>query len=107
MLFGTRVRYNRKNVKRQLKEEFERELAEKRKAALSRLADNTPKATGYAASRWSAGPVDPKNGFEVHNDASYIDDLNAGHSDQAPRRFIESTAMELGRPTGSIVKYGP
>lgn len=60
----------------------------------------TPVDTGYAQSRWK------HDGVSITNDAPYIEELNAGHSKQAPAYFIEQTVLnEPGViPSGTIVR---
>lgn len=77
------------------------------------LKDATPKATGYAASRWSYYKVERikldislantfiirfKNEAQyiINNDAEYITYLNAGSSKQAPAYFVEQTILKNG-----------
>lgn len=64
------------------------------------LQTATPVDTGYAESRWRV------EGSAIVNDADYIDDLNKGHSEQAPAYFIEETLLtQKGvRPSGTIVR---
>jgi len=69
------------------------------------LIDATPRDTGAAASRWTATPVDSNGLFFVSNDSSYIGRLNAGWSNQAPSRFIETVALKFGNPFGAVVTY--
>jgi len=68
--------------------------------AVEKLEEATPVDTGYAQSRWT------HDGKSITNDAEYIDDLNAGHSEQAPAYFVESTLLSLKgvNPSGTIVR---
>ena len=61
------------------------------------LKQITPKDTGFAASRWSRDSIfnTLKDVVGVENDADYIAVLNDGHSQQAPRYFIEATVFRL------------
>jgi hypothetical protein len=73
-------------------------------AALDKIVSDlqaaTPVKTGFARSRWQ------HNGVSITNDAPYITELNAGHSQQAPAFFIEQTVLnEPGvSPSGTIVR---
>ncbi len=88
-------------------------VKERVQALVIDLAYNTPKDTGYAASRWishenpyavvsynikAKGMLVPLNTKEyiVSNDTPYIIYLNRGHSKQAPPYFIESTILSHG-----------
>jgi HK97 gp10 family phage protein len=70
------------------------------------LEEATPVDTGYAQSRWEVHPK-LNNRYEVANDAEYIEYLNAGSSQQAPKNFIEKTVLEQKDlvPDGTIVVY--
>jgi hypothetical protein len=69
--------------------------------AIIALAQATPVDTGYAQSRW-AKDADGN----ITNDAVYIEELNAGHSKQAPAYFIEQTLLSQPGiiPSGTIVR---
>jgi len=65
------------------------------------LVAATPIDTGLARASWN---VDKKGEvFNVKNDVDYIQYLNQGTSEQAPARFIETIALQYGRPLGTIV----
>ena len=63
----------------------------------------TPVDTGYAQSRWSREGVFRHLADKVfiENDAEYINILNAGHSQQAPKYFVEQVVFRL---TGQVLK---
>lgn len=66
------------------------------------LSDATPVDTGLAASSWKADKGTDK--AVISNDVPYIEQLNEGHSQQAPARFIEREALKYGKPIGVIVR---
>lgn len=70
--------------------------------AISKLKDATPVDTGRARDGWKLDKVG-----NIINDVEYIDDLNNGHSDQAPSHFIEKTLLALPevKPNGFIVSH--
>jgi len=69
------------------------------------LEDATPVDTGFARSEWTLEK--DRQGYRVFNDTPYLPRLNDGHSQQAPRRFIEKTAIKYGTPLGAIVETIP
>ena len=66
------------------------------------LVAATPIDTGKARSSWNVEKKD--KGFDVKNDVDYIQYLNQGTSKQAPSHFIETIALQYGRPLGTIVE---
>ena len=68
---------------------------------LTDLEDATPVDTGFAKSQWEV--VEKGDNFTVKNHAPYIEELNNGHSKQAPTHFIEQIALHYGKPLGIIV----
>jgi hypothetical protein len=68
---------------------------------LERLAMRTPVDTGHAKASWRI------SNNQITNDVPYMSQLNDGHSDQAPARFIEATLLADPRikPAGIIVTY--
>lgn len=94
-----------KKLKRDLNDKKKEQLLPAANRLVADLEEATPKDTGYAASRWEARKVGDK--VVVSNDAPYIDDLNRGHSQQAPAYFIEKTVLENKDviPNGVIVDY--
>lgn len=66
------------------------------------LKDKTPVDTGLARDSWVFTEKDKR--FDITNDVEYIKYLNQGSSQQAPARFIESTALKYGKPIGTIVQ---
>jgi hypothetical protein len=82
---------------------------------LAKLKSRTPIDTGYARSRWVRGnPIlrdqiikIKSNRVTISNDAPYIGALNRGHSQQAPRYFVEQVLIEEGLSAdGVITKRG-
>lgn len=63
------------------------------------LKDATPVDTGKARDGWQY-----KDG-KIINDVEYINELNAGHSKQAPAHFVERTLLNHSNvnPNGVIV----
>jgi len=93
---------------KRVREEFSKE--EKKKLRLicnilvQELRDNTPEDTGFAKAQWKL--VENKyNRIVIKNEAPYIRHLNMGSSKQAPRYFIERTALKYGRPVGAVVNH--
>ena len=78
------------------------EAATKRKTAqiVKALAAATPKDTGEAAAGWRT------EGKTIVNDVAHIEQLNLGHSKQAPAHFVETTVLQAGGvlPNGTIVR---
>ena len=71
---------------------------------VEKLAEATPVATGHAKEGWKVDEVDGK--IVIVNEVSYIPELNAGTSKQAPAHFIEKTLLNAGvNPNGVIVTY--
>jgi hypothetical protein len=69
------------------------------------LTEATPVDTGTARDGWK---VEIQGGsVAITNNVPYIDDLNKGHSQQAPAFFIEKTILENKDvvPDGTIVSY--
>lgn len=61
----------------------------------------TPVDTGEARRGWEYDMTLTPDEREllsaiIYNDVDYIDRLNAGHSKQAPKYFIEQTLMKIG-----------
>ena len=72
-------------------------------AMSAELALATPVDTGEAQAGWKVRKK-TEEAYDVYNDVDHIDELNDGHSKQAPRFFIESIALKYGRPVGIIAK---
>jgi hypothetical protein len=89
-----------------LQKELEKTATDTAERARLELAVATPKDTGQAAFAWKITGFNANKGsFILENDTPYIGVLNAGHSSQAPRHFIEKVVMSFGRATGVIVNY--
>jgi hypothetical protein len=65
----------------------------------------TPVDTGAAREAWAVQKT-PK-GFRIQNSVPYIEQLNNGHSRQAPSYFIESILLSYGKATGTILTKTP
>jgi hypothetical protein len=72
------------------------------KSMLEELIESTPIDTGEARSGWKKYRVSPTS-VVIANTVSYIQELNRGHSQQAPAHFVESVALRHGTPLGVIV----
>lgn len=85
-----------------------KELAEKQAKIVQNIIEDlvqaTPIDSGFARSRWQKVRIG--NGeWRIVNDTSYINQLNAGSSRQAPEFFVERIALRYGKPNGQIVNY--
>ena len=63
----------------------------------------TPIDTGVAKAGWRREKT--PLGYDIKNDVPYVQRLNQGSSKQAPRYFIEQTALKYGTPKGAIVEF--
>ena len=72
---------------------------------VSALVRATPIDTGAARQGWSLQKS--SNGFEITNNVPYIEQLNRGHSKQAPSYFIERVLLLHGKASGAIVTKTP
>ena len=61
---------------------------------LERVKDLTPVDTGFAQSQWKLDEVN-EEGFEISNNANYIEYLENGSSTQAPNGMLGITLMEV------------
>lgn len=66
------------------------------------LVTATPIDTGRAQAGWQL-----KGKTTIINDVPYIDELNHGHSRQAPTHFIEQTLLKHGKAVGALVINTP
>jgi hypothetical protein len=99
-----RVRVDQADIDRQVDRETAGQLEATRRAVLADLQQETPKDTGEASEGYTATVVDvEKSTFSVSNSVEHINVLNAGHSDQAPARFIEGVVLRYGEPEGVVV----
>lgn len=71
----------------------EEDVSARMDLAVDLLRKVTPVDTGYARSRWKVKRYLLVPGGEITNDADYIVKLNQGHSQQAPRYFIEQALV--------------
>lgn len=72
---------------------------------MSSLIKATPVDTGRARGGWNLQST--AKGFKISNDVPYIEELNNGHSQQAPSHFIESVLLSHGKAIGAIVTKTP
>lgn len=98
------------NVKQELSRlKRERSASRRAQAAVlvgamtSDLKAATPVDTGHARDSWKV-TTRPDGELDVENTAEYIQRLNEGSSQQAPARFVETTALKYGTPYGTIVE---
>ena len=88
----------KKEIQKQSKTKLERESKE----IYSELVIATPVDTGLARESWSLIQKD-KETVIIENNVPYIEELNNGHSQQAPANFIETIALRHGKPLGAII----
>jgi len=69
------------------------------------LSDVTPVDTGLAAASWRSfiKQIVGSRTVVIENTVPYIEYLNAGSSKQAPKYFVERTALKYGKAVGTIV----
>lgn len=91
-----------KRIEDEQKKEMDKQLMKTATDLLSSLKSATPKDTGEAAAGWKLEKA--KRSVDLVNDVEHLPLLNEGHSQQAPKRFIERTALMYGVPEGSIVQ---
>jgi len=83
---------------------IEAEAAKQTKVVMQKLVKDlvaaTPIDTGNARAGWRI------DGNSIVNDVEYIEELNRGHSKQAPSFFIEKTVLSQSgvKPNGAIVR---
>jgi hypothetical protein len=92
-----------KELKNKLETEYQNNLKDIAELALTELKLATPKDTGAAANAWEKNINN--DSITLTNKKSYVKQLNAGSSKQAPANFIESTMLNYGKPKGPIVTY--
>lgn len=86
-----------------LKADFDEQIRilekKKRTETLARVALATPVKTGKARASWTVTAAG------VESSCEYIDDLNRGHSQQAPPYFVERAILQdvMLKPNGTIV----
>jgi len=92
------------DLTKQLLEEIRKPLrAEKEIAAneviddaVRRLKSNSPVDTGKLRNSWVRTDIDPRTGLAyVENSTDYVELVNGGTSNIAPRRFIEQSLLSL------------
>jgi hypothetical protein len=96
-----RVRSKQKNIS-------DKHLLSTSTKMLTDLKVKTPVDTGLARDSWKIASVwlgKPFSFLNVKNDVPYISRLNQGSSKQAPKYFVELTALKYGRPFGNIVNH--
>ena len=69
-------------------------------AAVKRLKEATPVDTGEARDGWH------REGDNIVNNVPHIEQLNEGHSPQAPAHFVEAAVLNDSsvHPNGTIVR---
>jgi hypothetical protein len=87
------------NLNKLFKKEVEKSKKEKMKEIVSALKEATPIDTGAARDGWTCDQN------SIMNDVEYVDALNSGSSQQAPKHFIEKTLLSFSgiKPKGSIL----
>lgn len=90
-----------KELKHGISVRVDKVRASKMVSLLEKLKNATPVDTGNARDHWKI------KGHDLINDVPYIEQLNAGSSQQAPARFIEATLLSdpQVKPAGIIVKH--
>ena len=88
-------------LRKKITSESKSNLEKESKLLVTELIMQTPVDTGLARDSWNLKLGD--SSAVIENDVPYIEELNNGHSKQAPANFIESTAIQYGKPVGSIV----
>jgi hypothetical protein len=89
--------------------DFKAELVKQSKKLVEReslrlidaLKEATPVDTGHARDGWEL------RDNKIINEVEYIDELNAGHSQQAPSHFIERTLLANGNISANGVIVTP
>jgi hypothetical protein len=77
--------------------------------ASDKIIDDLVQATPIDTGRARAGWVSRQDGRNtiISNDVPYIEDLNNGHSKQAPSYFIEKVLLSHGKAIGAILTKTP
>jgi hypothetical protein len=101
---GVTEEFNR--LARLISSKVEEQLTEESGVILQELKDHTPVDTGNARDHWFLHK-DTKDVVSITNEVPYIENLNAGSSQQAPAFFVERIALQHGIPVGSIVTHTP
>jgi len=91
------------DINAEFKKRVDRIKDNKLENILTALKEATPVDTGRARDGWELKPG------KIINNVEYIDDLNAGHSKQAPSHFIEKTLLSFKdvKSNGVIVTHTP
>lgn len=74
-------------------------------SVMKALIAATPIDTGAARQGWKLSGSN--KGFVITNSVPYIEQLNRGHSKQAPSYFIERVLLLHGKAAGAIVTKTP
>jgi hypothetical protein len=90
------------DLKLQVDSEVEKQSSVINKKLLAELKEETPVDTGNARDSWEIRKINSVT--EIRNTTDYIQYLNQGSSKQAPRYFVERTALKYGSPIGTIVE---
>jgi hypothetical protein len=94
-----------KSMLSQLEVEMSNGLMAETKKIVDDLANATPIDTGRAKAGWSFS--EEGKSTLITNDVPYIDELNHGHSKQAPTHFVERTLLAHGTSVGTLVVSTP
>lgn len=94
------MRHLNEFIAKAFKEEEKKYLEKMKEKIMQDLVEATPVDTGFAASNWKITPTG------IENDTPYLEQLNAGSSEQAPAHFVEQTilAQKGVRPNGPLLR---
>jgi len=97
-----KVKISFSSIQTDIEKEVALRRGEKIEEIVAALQEATPVDTGYARGNW----VNNSN-KTITNDAEYLEQLNAGSSQQAPSHFIESTLLNIKgvNSKGTVVLY--
>lgn len=99
---GSGTIYHNEAILEEVKAAMDQVIIDVSQQVLDRVTELTPVDTGFAQSRWELGAVN-EEGFEIHNDANYIEYLENGSSTQAPNGMLGITLMEVPRMVDEAV----
>jgi HK97 gp10 family phage protein len=93
-------------INREVMKKMDEELAKKTDNLIDKLKEATPVDTGLARASWVlVKNLSREKRYTIMNNVPYIEQLNNGSSKQAPKHFIEMTALAAGgTPVGTIVQ---
>lgn len=84
-----------------IEKEHKRTLLASSKDIMHDLVLVTPVDTGLAQDSWRLNVK--KKSVVISNNVPYINELNRGHSQQAPPYFIEKVLLRHGKASGTLV----